>query len=82
VVVSLKNQPGSLFRAMSTLALRDIDLAKIESRPLVGKPWEYLFYIDFYGSTGDPNVKHALDNLQEYAITLRVLGSYPCFKQP
>jgi prephenate dehydratase len=42
----------------------------------VGKPWEYLFYIDFAGSTADPRGAHALDNLGEFALMLRVLGSY------
>jgi len=77
IVFAMRNLPGALFKAMSVFALRDIDLTKIESRPLVGKPWEYLFYIDLAGSTDDQHVTRALDNLGEFTSLLRVLCSYP-----
>jgi prephenate dehydratase len=80
VVFALKNRPGVLFKALSVFALRDIDLTKIESRPLVGKVWEYFFYIDLAGSSEDQNVRNALTNLGEYATYLRVLGSYPRYR--
>lgn len=77
LLFSTRNVPGSLFRALSAFALRDISLAKIESRPLRGKPWEYLFYLDFFGHIDDPKVKNALGHLRELADLYRVLGCYP-----
>ena len=77
VVFTTRNTSGALFRAMSAFALRDLSLAKIESRPLRGKPWEYLFYLDFFGKADDGKSKRALAHLGEIADFLRVLGSYP-----
>jgi len=76
LVFTTKNIPGALFRALSALALRDLNLIKIESRPLRGKPWEYLFYLDLIGHRDDKNVRNALAHLSELADFLRVLGSY------
>jgi prephenate dehydratase len=77
LVFSTRNTPGSLFRALSAFALRDVNLAKIESRPLRGRPWEYLFYLDLIGRVDDEKVRNALGHLRELADFLRVLGCYP-----
>ena len=76
VVFTTANTPGTLFKVMACFALRDLSLTKIESRPLVGHPWEYMFYVDFLGSSADEAVKHALANLSEVTRFHRVLGSY------
>jgi prephenate dehydratase len=77
VVFALKNEPGSLFKALSVFTLRDIDLNRIESRPSRQKAWEYHFYVDFAGSTKDEPVKKALRHLAEVASFVKVFGSYP-----
>jgi len=77
LVFSTRNIPGALFRALSAFALRDLNLMKIESRPLRGKPWEYLFYLDFLGRADSPVAVNALNHLREIADFLRILGCYP-----
>ncbi len=77
VVFTIGSRPGALFRSLSVFALRDINLTKIESRPLRGKPWEYLFYLDFIGHVEDVACRNALHHLAELADMLRVLGCYP-----
>jgi prephenate dehydratase len=77
IVFSMDNVPGALFKSLAVFALRDIDLTKIESRPLQGKRWQYFFYIDFAGSVHEPRCRNALNHLQEITSFFRVLGSYP-----
>jgi prephenate dehydratase len=77
LVFSTRNIPGALFRSLGAFALRDLNLIKIESRPLRGKPWEYLFYLDFLGHVDDPVSRNAIGHLKELADLLRILGCYP-----
>jgi prephenate dehydratase len=76
VVFSTRNIPGALFRALSALALRDVNLVKIESRPRRGKPWQYMFYLDLLGHREEQTVRNALGHMRELSDFLRVLGSY------
>jgi len=77
-----QNEPGLLFQCIAAFALRGIDLTKIESRPLRGKPWQYVFYLDFEGSLAETRCQKALDQLEEMTTFVRVFGSYPRAKQP
>ncbi len=77
LVFSTRNVPGALFHALAAFSLRSINLTKIESRPLRGRPWEYLFYLDLAGCVDDERVRNALGHLGEVADFLRVLGCYP-----
>lgn len=77
LVFAVQNVPGALFRALAVFALRNINLLKIESRPIAGKPGEYLFYLDIAGSEGDAKVRNGLQHLREVSTFLKVLGSYP-----
>jgi prephenate dehydratase len=72
----VKNIPGALFKALSVFALRDISLSKIESRPMRGRPWEYVFFVDLLRGD-DKDVRNALHHLGEVTELVKVLGVYP-----
>jgi prephenate dehydratase len=74
IAFKVKNIPGALFKSLSVFALRDISLSKIESRPMRGRPWEYVFYVDFLRGDDDP-ARKALAHLSEIAW-VKVLGIY------
>lgn len=76
IVFKVKNTPGALFKSLSVFALRDISLSKIESRPMRGRPWEYVFYVDFLRGDDEP-ARNALRHLGEVAEFVKVLGVYP-----
>jgi prephenate dehydratase len=75
IAFKVKNLPGALFKSLSVFALRDISLSKIESRPLRGRPWEYVFYVDFLRGDDEP-ARAALHHLGEVAEFVKVLGIY------
>ncbi|MGE5399113.1 MAG: prephenate dehydratase [Ignavibacteriales bacterium] len=76
ICFDLKSEPGSLFRALSVFALRDIDLTKIESRPIPGKTFQYMFYVDLKGSLKDERLGNAINHLREISNSVRIFGSY------
>jgi prephenate dehydratase len=76
IAFGLKNVPGALYRALSVFESRDINLSKIESRPMRGRPWEYVFYADFLRGD-DKAAREALKELGKAADLVKVLGIYP-----
>lgn len=77
IIFSAKHEPGSLYHALGEFAKRNINLTRIESRPTKKTAWEYNFYLDFEGHRTEPKCVEALKALEQYAIFVKVLGSYP-----
>lgn len=77
LLVSARNQPGSLYRLLKPLAENGVDMTRIESRPAKTTNWEYVFFLDIRGHEEDPAIAQALAALQQEAEMVRVLGSYP-----
>jgi chorismate mutase/prephenate dehydratase len=77
LVFSVKDEPGVLHRMLEPFAKSRINLTKIESRPIKGKPWEYMFFIDFRGHRDEARVKRAMQTFEKSCLFLKILGSYP-----
>ena len=75
-IFATKHEPGCLVRALSALSSRGINLDRIESRPIRGKPWEYYFYVDFSGHVKEDACRKAIDDLRYQCEEVKVLGSY------
>ncbi len=82
IILSLPNEPGSLYQALGVLARRGIQLTWLESRPNRRKPWEYLFYLDFEGDLHEPRIEAAMGELAQTAASIVPLGSYPQAPMP
>ena len=81
LVFQLDHRPGALYHALEPFARRNLNLMKIESRPVHGSPWQYRFYLDLQASRRDPEVATALRELQGLVVNLRILGSYVSARQ-
>jgi len=81
IVMDIAHKPGALYAILRLFNERSLNLLKIESRPIIGKPWEYLFFFDFEGNLTDPRVKELLGCLEDGAHEFRVLGNYRTYEE-
>jgi len=77
VLFSVKNRAGMLFKSLKPLSERGVDLCKIESRPMRGRSWEYLFFLDFRGRLDERRVADAMAEMARQCVWIKVLGAYP-----
>ena len=82
VVFCARHQPGALYECLGEFARRRINLTKLESRPRLNRPWQYIFYLDFEGHCQDPECEAALMGLLRRSSFLKLLGSYPAATTP
>ncbi len=76
ICFELPHESGSLYHMLSHFIYNDLNMTRIESRPVEGKSWEYRFFIDFEGNLADPAVKNAIRGLREESLNLKILGNY------
>lgn len=82
VLFSVPHEPGALYRVLQPFARHKINLSTIESRPLKGRAWEYVFFLDLGGHADEPEMARALDALRRRCVFVKVLGSYPAWRWP
>ena len=82
LVFSTRHQPGALYECLGEFATRGINLSKIESRPRLNRPWQYIFYLDFEGHWQDPQCEAAIMGLLRRSSFVKLLGSYPAATTP
>lgn len=76
ICFEVAHESGSLYHLLSHFIYNDLNMTKIESRPIEGKTWEYRFFVDFEGNMGDAAVKNAIRGLREESKSLKILGNY------
>jgi chorismate mutase/prephenate dehydratase len=82
LLFAVPHEAGALFRVLEVFAQQRINLSTIESRPLKGRAWEYVFFIDLVGHVDEARMRSALTALRRRALFVKVLGSYPAWRWP
>lgn len=82
LIFTTPHEPGALYECLGEFAKRRVNLAKIESRPRLNRPWQYIFYLDFEGHCQDPECEAAIMGLLRRSLFVKLLGSYPAATTP